>query len=141
MNAPSQSGRFLVVDFETNGFVKSGMKRSEMPLPYENCPTQISVDLVEQGEAKHLFDCYIRGATRFTPYVREKVQVTLEQAASGESFKDVVARIAEHLDEDTTIVAHNADYDIVRVLQTTAEREGLATRSSAGFCKPRGTAP
>ena len=91
MNAPApaimqRDKRYLVIDFETNGIKRAheNLHPNELPLPYENFPTQVSVDLVEHGVPSHAFDCYIRGATQFTPWVRENVPVTLEQTASGE---------------------------------------------------------
>ena len=68
MNAPApaimqRDKRYLVIDFETNGIKRTheNLQPNDLPLPYENFPTQVSVDIVEHGLPSHAFDCYIRG--------------------------------------------------------------------------------
>ena len=116
------SPRYVCIDFETNGFPKKGAPSQDWPLPFSSYPTQLSVDVVEDGEVWHAFDAIIAGATQMAPWVRANVPISLEDVAGGRPFEDVVKELAGVLRENDTIVAHNASFDLGTVLARTSRR-------------------
>jgi hypothetical protein len=102
----SRDKGYLVIDFETNGMYMASehIQPNQVPLPHENHPTQVSVEIVERGVLSHAFDCYVRGATQLTRWVQNNVPVTLEQIDSGESLENVIAKVAGLIDDRTIVV-------------------------------------
>ena len=128
---PPTARRYICLDFETNGFPTRGAERRDWPLPFSSFPIQISVDIVEEGgEAFHAFDTTIHGATNFAPWVREHVPITLEQVRDGKALEEVIADLAELIQEGDTLVAHNAHFDLVQVLARTVTRLGITSDAS-----------
>ena len=115
--------RFLVIDFETNGFSDPRAKRQDYTLPWQNYPIQLSVDVVEGGEAKHAFDTLIRGAVRLGKWVKENVPVQLEDLEEGIEFEQAVEMLAELIEPGTTLVAHHIFFDLELTLARTARRK------------------
>jgi DNA polymerase III alpha subunit (gram-positive type) len=119
---PAPSPRYICIDFETNGFSTPGAPRSEWTLPWSNFPTQISVDIVEDGEVSHAYDAVIAGATCLSAWARDNVNLTLPQIRAGTPFREVVRTLATLLRDGDTIVAHNASFDLDTVLARTAQK-------------------
>ena len=116
--------RFVCLDFETTGLPVRGAPPSEIPLPFENFPIQVSVDIVEDGEIHHAYDSLIAGASQFNKWVRTNVPVTLESLEYGRTLPQVVCDIAGLLRDGDTIVTHNTRYDLDDVLAKAAARTG-----------------
>jgi DNA polymerase III alpha subunit (gram-positive type) len=97
-------------------------------LPWSNYPTQISVDIVEDGEVYHAFDTVISGTTGLSAWAKAKVKLTPPQIRARMPFRAVVQRLAALLRDGDTIVAHNIGFDInmvfVRTAQKLQERDG-----------------
>ena len=88
--------RYLVIDFETNGFSDRNADRKYWTLPWQNYPCQLSVDVVDDGEAWHAFDPLIRGAIRFGQWSQENLNFTVEEANErGQALPEVIQRLAE----------------------------------------------
>ena len=122
--------RYICIDFETNGFRSpAGAPRSDWTLPFSSYPTQLSVDVVEEGVVWHAFDTCIRGATSLAPWVRENVPVSMEDIRGGRKFEDVLEELANLIQEGDTLVAHNANFDINMVIVRAARL--LAIKSPA----------
>jgi DNA polymerase III alpha subunit (gram-positive type) len=120
--------RFVCLDFETNGFPSKKAFRKDWPLPFSSYPIQVSVDITEDGTTWHEYDSLIRGATQFVPWVREHVPVQLSGIwIEGKELCDVIADLANLLQEGDTIVAHNASFDLDTVLGRTTQRLGIDT--------------
>jgi DNA polymerase III epsilon subunit-like protein len=139
--------RYVCIDFETNGFSRPGAPRSEWTLPWSNFPTQIPVDIVEDGEVSHARDTVISGATCLSAWARDNVNLTLPQIRAGTPFSEVVRTLVALLRDGDTIVAHNASFDLDAVLSRTAqklrERDGTEfpgldrVLQAPRFCKRR----
>jgi hypothetical protein len=99
--------RYICLDFETNGFSKPDAPREDWTLPWSNFPTQISVDVVQDGEIHHAFDAIISGATNLGAWAKTNVNVTMEEIRGGMPFRWVVRKLAVLLWDGDTIVAHN----------------------------------
>jgi hypothetical protein len=114
--------RYVCIDFETNGFSVPNAPRSDWTLPWSNFPTQISVDIVEDGEVHHAFDTVISGVTNLSAWARTHVNLTLAQIRAGMPFREVVRKLAALLRDGDTIVAHNVRFDLDQALARTAQR-------------------
>ena len=115
--------RYVVIDFETNGFSVRDAERKHWTLPWQNYPCQLSVDVVDDGEVWHAFDTLIRGAIRFGKWSKENLNFTVEEAnEKGQALPEVIQRLAELDTPDTTIVAHNIQFDLDHCLARTASR-------------------
>jgi DNA polymerase III epsilon subunit-like protein len=114
--------RYICIDFETNGFSTPDAPRSDWTLPWSNFPTQISVDVVQDGEIHHAFDAIIAGATNLSAWARTHVNVSIEEIRGGMPFRWVVKQLASLLQDGDTIVAHNVKFDLDTVLARTAQR-------------------
>ena len=114
--------RYVCVDFETNGFSEPGAPRAEWTLPWSNFPTQISVDIVEDGVVSHAYDAVISGATGLSAWARDNVRLTLPQIRAGTPFREIVRTLNALLRDGDTIVAHNASFDLDTVLSRTAQK-------------------
>lgn len=119
--------RFLVLDFETNGFNASGAKFKDWTLPCQNFPTQLSVDVIEDGEITHAFDTVIKGAKGLSAWSKANVNITLEDLEHGQALPDVLETFAELITDDTTLVAHNISFDLDQALARTASKIGLSS--------------
>ena len=120
--------RFVCLDFETNGFPTKNAYCKDWPLPFSSYPIQVSVDITEDGVTWHEYDSLIKGATRFAPWVREHVPVSLSGIwIEGKELSDVIADLANLLQEGDTIVAHNVSFDLDTVLGRATERLGIDT--------------
>ena len=120
--------RFVCLDFETNGFPTKNAHCKDWPLPFSSFPIQVSVDIVEDGVTWHEYDSLIKGATRFAPWVREHVPVSLSGIwIEGRELCDVLVDLANLLHEGDTIVAHNVSFDLDTVLGRATERLGIDT--------------
>ena len=120
--------RYVCVDFETNGFPKKGASRDEWTLPFSSYPIQISVDIVEDGVARHAYDSLIRGATQLAPWVHENVPISLSALREeGKDLCEILVDMAALLREGDTIVAHNAAFDLDTALGRTMRRLGVDT--------------
>jgi DNA polymerase III alpha subunit (gram-positive type) len=117
--------RLLCIDFETNGFPTSGAPRCDRPLPWSSYPIQVSMDFVADGVITHAYDSIIRGATNLAPWVRDNVQITLEQIRAGKSWDRVVDDIAGLLLPGDVMVAHKAHFDLTVVYMGTCSKLGL----------------
>jgi DNA polymerase III epsilon subunit-like protein len=118
----SPGPRYICIDFETNGFSKPGAPRDDWTLPWSNFPTQISVDIVQDGDILHAFDTIISGATNLSAWAKTHVNVSIEEIRGGMPFRWVVKKLAALLREGDTIVAHNAHFDLDTVLTRTAQK-------------------
>ena len=119
------SRRFVIIDIETNGFTDLKSKDPKLyTLPWQNFPCQLSVDVVdEEGDVYHAFDTYIRGATRFSRWSTENLNFSAEEAnESGIEFSEAINRLAALITPETTIVAHNVDFDVEKCLARTAKK-------------------
>jgi DNA polymerase III epsilon subunit-like protein len=114
--------RYICLDFETNGFSPPDAPRADWTLPWSNFPTQISVDIVQDGEVQHAFDTVIAGATNLSAWSKANVNVSIEEIRGGMPFRWVVKKLAALLQDGDTIVAHNAKFDVDIVLARTAQR-------------------
>ena len=119
--------RYVVIDFETNGFSDRNTKREHFTLPWQNHPCQLSVDVVEEGEAWHAFDTLIRGAIRFSKWSKENLNFTVDEANErGVALEEAVQRLADLITPGTTIVAHNIQFDLDQCLARTVSKLGSA---------------
>jgi DNA polymerase III epsilon subunit-like protein len=114
--------RYLIIDTETTGNrarPKPGdppVRTCDYPLPWADHPIQISIDAVEYGEITHLYDTLVKGATQFSPWVRENVPITLESLADGKDFAQVIREVAALIKDGDCLVAHCRNYDIDQVV-------------------------
>ena len=119
--------RYVVIDFETNGFSDRKARCEHFTLPWQNHPCQLSVDVVEDGETWHAFDTLIRGATRFSKWSKENLSFTVEEANErGVALEEAVQRLADLLTPGTILVAHNIQFDLEQCLARTVSRMGSA---------------
>lgn len=138
--------KYLVFDFETNGFNKDSLNgyrpynKTEQPLPRENYPVELSyVVLNEQGVVIESEESIlIRGAMRYTPYViRSCPHLDVEKCnKEGVEFSEALRRLALVAD-GCTLVAHNIQYDWNDVIVATAEKDNpdfLKLKSCPQFC-------
>jgi len=123
--------RYLCIDFETNGFSdsKGEFSRENWTLPFSSFPTQVSVDVVEGGVVEHVYDTVICGATGLSKWAKTNVNLTLEEIAKGKPFGNVVKDLAALMDDNTVVVAHNANFDLGMALKRTAAKLGIDDKS------------
>ena len=123
--------RFFCIDFETNGFPTKDAPLHDRPLPFSSYPIQVSVDVVDPMApvlcVEHIYDAYIRGATRLAPWVRQNVPVSLADLDEGKGLRQIIDDLAGLLREGDTIVAHNAHFDLNVGLARAATRLGIDT--------------
>ena len=126
--------KYLCVDFETNGFSvpKKGVwvPLEDWTLPFSSYPIQVSADLVDDGVVEHAYDAVVSGATSLSPWTKQNVSLTLSEIAAGKPFAEVLSDLAVLVDENTTIVAHNASFDLNIALRRTAVKLGLGNSPS-----------
>ena len=119
--------RFIVIDIETNGFAEKNAPRSNWTLPFSSYPIQVSVDIVEDGQAYHAYDCVVSGARGLAAWVQKNVPITLEDVQRGRPFEQVLEDIAAIVQDGDTIVAHNVAFDLDTAIARTARRLNLDT--------------
>jgi DNA polymerase III epsilon subunit-like protein len=124
---PSFAMRYICFDTETNGFVDRSAKWPNYTMPWESHPVQISIDIVdEDGTVSHAYDTIIAGATGFAPWVHANVPITLEQVETdGRPFREVLGVFADLIKDGDTLVAHNIDFDINRVIGKSSKKMGI----------------
>ena len=108
-----EPGRYLAVDFETNGLPQETWLR-----PCAAFPTQVSVDayVPSTGEILHLYDSLVHGALDLTAWALANTPVTLEALEKAPLPEEVVAALASLWREGDVLVAHNARFDLGAVL-------------------------
>eukprot|EP00973_Karenia_brevis_P026133 3607253-Karenia_brevis.AAC.1 len=121
------SPRFVVIDIETNGFAEKNAPRSNWTLPFSSYPIQVSVDIVEDGQVHHAYDCIVHGARGLAAWVQKNVPITLEDIQHGRPFQQVLEDIAGLLQDGDTIVAHNVAFDLDTAIARTARKLNLDT--------------
>ena len=118
--------RFIVIDFETNGFSDRKANKIHWTLPWQNYPCQLSVDVLEDGESWHAFDTLIRGATRFSKWSSENLSFTVEEVnEKGVDLAEAVDRLAALITPGATIVAHNISFDMDQCFGEDSQAEGI----------------
>jgi len=110
--------RYLAIDFETNGLPNEGWLQ-----PRPAFPTQVSVDAFDPatGEVTHLYDSFVRGSMDLSKWVQQHTPVTLELLDAAPHPSHVASSLAELWCEGDVIVAHNAQFDLGRVLPMIAD--------------------
>ena len=122
----TMTGRFLCIDFETNGFSERSAKREDWTLPCQNYPTQVSVDIVEYGEITHAYDTLITGATSLSAWAKANTPISLAILHEhGRPLMTVLDDVAGLLQEGDTLVAHNISFDLDQALARTARKLGF----------------
>ena len=104
--------KYIIIDFETNG------KPCDMVLPKGGYPTQVSVEGFDPltGEVTHLYDSFVRGARSLSEWVQKHTPVTLEKLKEAPQPCEVSQALADLWEEGDVVVAHNAGFDLGRVL-------------------------
>ena len=118
--------RYIVIDFETNGFASRGSDSYHAPLPWQNFPTQIAVFVVDHGAVEYAYDTLISGAAQLSLWVHRNVPLSLEEIDTGKPLEEVIRDLALIIKDDDVIVTHNTEYDMDEVLAKSAR--GLMIR-------------
>ena len=135
---PSSSGRYVCIDFETNGISERGAPFKHWTLPCQNYPTQLSVDIVEDGMVAHVYDTYVRGATSMSAWAKQNTPITLEALSTGRPLAVVVEDLADLIQPGDTLVAHNVHYDLNQSLAYACRKQGIDSPAlNKILCAPR----
>ena len=111
--------RYLCIDFETNGLPHERLR------PCAAFPTQVSVDVFDPAanEVIHLYDSFICGAVDLSEWVLTNTPVTRDLLAKAPSPERVASELAELWCDGDVLVAHNAQFDLGKVLPLIAEHD------------------
>jgi DNA polymerase III epsilon subunit-like protein len=111
--------RYLCIDFETNGLPHERLR------PCAAFPTQVSVDVFDPAanEVVHLYDSFICGAVDLSEWVLKNTPVTHELLTKAPSSDRVASELAELWCDGDVLVAHNAQFDLGKVLPLIAEHD------------------
>ena len=102
--------RYVCVAVDHNGYSSLEEAPSdERALPFSFYPIQISIDIVEDGVARHAYDSLIRGATQLTPNVRENAPASISTIQrEGKELREVLADWKALLRVDDLIVVDSS---------------------------------
>lgn len=127
----------FVIDFETSG-TKAG-----------HVPAQVACAVLDaDGAVTRRFVTYIQGPTYLDPWVLSNMpHLTLEKCNAGMTFADAMAMAFDGVQPGDTIVAHNAGFDVHKIMRINAAKAPMAAEalkhckvvctmnSTTNFCK------